>query len=80
MALGTPEVFLNPSCDVLTRSHTDSNSPIIQLHRDAQLPISRAVSMGRRNTKLEVHLQESQKLKSFGSDESNGTLPWLGSD
>ena len=42
--------------------------------------VSPAVSMGRRNTKLEVHLQESQRLKSFASDESNGTPPWLGSD
>jgi hypothetical protein len=36
--------------------------------------------MGRRNTKLEVYLQESQKLESFASVESNGTLPWVGSD
>jgi hypothetical protein len=40
----------------------------------------RPVSMGLRNTKLEVYLRESQKLKSFASVESNGTLPWLGSD
>jgi hypothetical protein len=26
---------------------------------------------------LEVYLQESQKLKSFASVDSNGTLPWL---
>ena len=32
--------------------------------------------MGRRNT-LEVYFQESQKLKSFASVDSNGTLPWL---
>jgi hypothetical protein len=43
-------------------------------------PISRAVSMGRRNTKLEVYLQWCQKLKSFASVESDGTLPRLGSD
>jgi len=43
-------------------------------------PFIEAVSMGRRNTKLEVYLQESQKLKSFASVESNGTLAWLGSD
>jgi hypothetical protein len=36
------------------------------------------VSMGRRNTKPEVYLQESQKLNAFTSVESNGTLPWLG--
>src|ERR1700704_1434994 len=36
-------------------------------------------SMGRRNIKLEVYLQESRKLKSFAIVESNGTLPWLGS-
>lgn len=38
-------------------------------------PISRAVSMRRRNTKPEVCLQESQKLNSLTSSESNGTLP-----
>jgi len=36
--------------------------------------------MGRRNTKLEACLQESKKVKSFASVESNETLPWLGSD
>ena len=34
--------------------------------------------MGRRNTKLEVYAQESQKLKSFANVDSNGTLPCLG--
>src|ERR1700730_1509188 len=37
--------------------------------------INAAVSIGRRNTKLEVYLQESQKLKSFASVESNGHYP-----
>jgi hypothetical protein len=36
--------------------------------------------MGRRNTKLEVYLLESQGLNSFESLKSNGTLPWLGFD
>ena len=36
--------------------------------------------MGRRNTKLEVYLQESQELKSLAIAESNGKLPWLGSN
>ena len=36
-----------------------------------KVPINGVVSMGRRNTKLEVYLQESQKLKSFASVESN---------
>jgi hypothetical protein len=40
--------------------------------------INAAVSMGRRNTKAEVYLRRSQKLNSFTSPESNGTLPWLG--
>jgi len=47
---------------------------------ESTCPITVAVSMGRRNTKLEIYLQESQKLKSFASVESNGTQPWLGSD
>src|SRR5271157_5391662 len=29
---------------------------------------------------LEVYLQGSERLKSFVNVESNGTLPWLGSD
>jgi hypothetical protein len=46
----------------------------------ATCPVCRVVSMGRRNTKLEVYLRESQKPKSLASVESSGTLPWLGSD
>jgi hypothetical protein len=42
--------------------------------------VKAVVSMGRRNTKLEGYLLESQRLKSFMSFESNETLPWLGSD
>ena len=45
---------------------------------DPTCTISAAVSMGRRNTKPEVYLQESQRLNSFTNVESNGTLPWLG--
>ena len=45
-----------------------------------KLLIDVAVSKGRRNTKLEIYLQESQELKSVARLESNGTLPWLGSD
>jgi hypothetical protein len=36
--------------------------------------------MDRRTTKLEVYLQWYQKLKSFARAESDGTIPWLGSD
>src|SRR5207245_9439800 len=43
----------------------------------SRVPIKAAVSMGRRNTKPEVYLQESQELNSFTSVESYGTLPWL---
>jgi hypothetical protein len=48
--------------------------------RSEQLLISRAVSMGRRNTKPEVYLLALHRLKPFASGDSNGTLPWLGSD
>jgi hypothetical protein len=36
--------------------------------------------MGRRNTELEVYLLALHRLKPFASVDSNGTLPWLGSD
>jgi hypothetical protein len=47
---------------------------------DSTGPLRRVVSMGRRNTKGKFQLLESERLKSLTSVESNGMLPWLGSD
>jgi outer membrane receptor protein involved in Fe transport len=47
-------------------SHTNDYAFInIALNIASAFPFVGAVSMGRRNTKLEVYLQESQELKSF---------------
>src|SRR5713101_8706667 len=45
-----------------------------------QCPISRAVSMGRRNTRPKSACKGLNSQESFASVDSNGTPSWLGSD
>jgi hypothetical protein len=45
------------------------------LIKHAKPLVSAVISTGRRNTKLEVFLQEFQKLKSFASVASSGRRP-----